>query len=147
MDSYFGQKQQFEVKNLLRINLFLRNTQLFSSQGINWWTGVMSIACGLLWCFYQLFELILMAPIHCRGSIGEQVIYLLNYSFEFKSLILRRWNVSSPCRSHDTQYIYSFQLTQSTWSVKSSYKRLNICKDDKTFTTQYANIATILDYR
>ncbi len=23
--------------------------------------------------FYQLFELILTAPIHCRGSIGEQV--------------------------------------------------------------------------
>ncbi len=24
--------------------------------------------------FYQLFELILTAPIHCRGSIGEQVM-------------------------------------------------------------------------
>ncbi len=30
--------------------------------------------CGLLWCFYQLFGLILTAPIHCRGSIGEQVM-------------------------------------------------------------------------
>ncbi len=27
--------------------------------------------CGLLWCFYQ--ALILTAPIHCWGSIGEQV--------------------------------------------------------------------------
>ncbi len=30
--------------------------------------------CGLLWCFYQLFGLILTAPIHCRGHIGKQVI-------------------------------------------------------------------------
>ncbi len=31
--------------------------------------------CGLLWCFYELFGLILTAPIHCRGSIGEQVMW------------------------------------------------------------------------
>ncbi len=24
---------------------------------INWWTGVVWITCGLLWCFYQLFGL------------------------------------------------------------------------------------------
>ncbi len=28
----------------------------------------------LLWCFYQLFGLILTAPIHCRASIAEQVM-------------------------------------------------------------------------
>ncbi len=33
------------------------NTQLLASQGINWWTGVVWITCGLLWCFYQLFGL------------------------------------------------------------------------------------------
>ncbi len=27
---------------------------LLSSQDINWWTGVVWITCGLLWCFYQL---------------------------------------------------------------------------------------------
>ncbi len=32
-------------------------TQLFISQDINWWTGVVWITCGLLWCFYQLFGL------------------------------------------------------------------------------------------
>ncbi len=31
--------------------------QLLSSQDINWWTGVVWITCGLLWCFYQLFGL------------------------------------------------------------------------------------------
>ncbi len=32
------------------------------------------ITCGLLWCFYQLFGLILTAPIHCRASISETVM-------------------------------------------------------------------------
>ncbi len=32
-------------------------TQLLSSQDINWWIGVVWITCGLLWCFYQLFRL------------------------------------------------------------------------------------------
>ncbi len=45
-DSYFTWKQQFEVKNI----------------------------GGLLWCFYHR-RLILMAPIHCSGSIGEQMIF------------------------------------------------------------------------
>ncbi len=31
--------------------------QLLSSQDVNWWTGVVWITCGLLWCFYQLFGL------------------------------------------------------------------------------------------
>ncbi len=30
---------------------------LFASQDINWWTGVVWTTCGLLWCFYQLFGL------------------------------------------------------------------------------------------
>ncbi len=30
---------------------------LFTSQDINWWTGVVWITCRLLWCFYQLFGL------------------------------------------------------------------------------------------
>ncbi len=31
--------------------------QLLTSQDINWWTGVVWITCGLLWCVYQLFGL------------------------------------------------------------------------------------------
>ncbi len=31
--------------------------QLLSSQDVNWCTGVVWVACGLLWCFYQLFGL------------------------------------------------------------------------------------------
>ncbi len=37
--------------------MFLTNMQLFISQDINWWTSVVWITCGLLWCFYQLFGL------------------------------------------------------------------------------------------
>ncbi len=48
MNWYFSWKQQFEVKMMM--DLFLTDTQLFASQDVNWW-------CGLLWCFYQLFGL------------------------------------------------------------------------------------------
>ncbi len=46
-----------KVKNVSMMDLFLTNMQLFSSQDVNWWTGVVWITCGLLWCFYQLFGL------------------------------------------------------------------------------------------
>ncbi len=36
---------------------FCTNTQLFTSQGINWWIGVVWITCESLWYFYQLFGL------------------------------------------------------------------------------------------
>ncbi len=36
---YFTRKQEFEVKNVLMMDLFLTNMQLFTSQDINWWTG------------------------------------------------------------------------------------------------------------
>ncbi len=48
MDSYFGQKWRFEVKNILMMDLFLTNTQLLSSQDVNWWTGVVWIIVFLL---------------------------------------------------------------------------------------------------
>ncbi len=39
--------------HILMLDLF----QLLSSPDVNWWTGVVWITCGLLWCFYQLFGL------------------------------------------------------------------------------------------
>ncbi len=39
------------------MDLFLTTTQLFTSHDVNWWTGVVWVTCGLLWCFYQLFGL------------------------------------------------------------------------------------------
>ncbi len=51
MYSYFSWKQWLEFKNIL-MDLFLTNRQ-----DVNWWTEVVWITCGLLWCFYQLFGL------------------------------------------------------------------------------------------
>ncbi len=53
MDSYLSKKPCIEVKNILMMDLF----HLLSSHDVNWWTGVVWITCGLLWCFYQLFGL------------------------------------------------------------------------------------------
>ncbi len=67
----------FWVINTLTTDLFLTNMQLFSSQDINWWTGVVWITCVLLWCFYHLFGLSFWrhpftagVTIHCWASDG-----------------------------------------------------------------------------
>ncbi len=58
---------------LLRINngWFLTNKQFFTSQAVNWWTGEVWITVMFL---SAVWTLILTAPIHCRGSTGEQVM-------------------------------------------------------------------------
>ncbi len=76
-DSYFNQKQKFEVKNILMMDLFLTNTQFFTSQNVNWWTGIMWIIVMYLLAVF-IRTLILTAPIHCKGSIVQDV--MLNYS-------------------------------------------------------------------
>ncbi len=55
----------------LKTDLFLENTQLFTSHDVNWWTGVVWIIVMFL---SAVWTLILTAPIHCRGSIAEQVM-------------------------------------------------------------------------
>ncbi len=61
MDSYFSQK------HLLMMDLL----QLLSSPDVIWWTRMVWVTCGLLWCIYQQFGLILTAPIHCKASIAN----------------------------------------------------------------------------
>ncbi len=70
-DYYFSHKWQFEVKSVLMMDLLLTNMQLYTSQDINWWTGVVWITVMFV---SAVWTLILTAPIHCKGSIGEQVI-------------------------------------------------------------------------
>ncbi len=36
----YGQKLKYEVKDVLMMDLFLTNTQLWSSPDVNWWSGV-----------------------------------------------------------------------------------------------------------
>ncbi len=70
MEWYFGHKQQFEVKKNFD-DEFIINTQLFTSQDVNWWTGAVWIIVMFL---SAVWTLILTAPIHYRGSIAEQVM-------------------------------------------------------------------------
>ncbi len=53
------------------MDLFNTNMQLFTSLDVNWGTGVVWIIVMFL---SAVWPLILTAPIHCRRSIGEQVI-------------------------------------------------------------------------
>ncbi len=66
-DLYFSRKQQVEFKNLL-MDFFLTN-KLFTLMD---WSGV-----DYLWIIVMILSavwtLILMAPIHCRASIDEQL--------------------------------------------------------------------------
>ncbi len=50
---------------------FVYYKQLFPSQDVNWWAGVMWIIVMFL---SAVWTLILTAPIHCRWSIGEQAM-------------------------------------------------------------------------
>ncbi len=63
----------YGLKSVLMKNLFLSNMQLFTSRDINWWTGVVWIAYGLLWYFI----LILTAPIHIHWWASDAI---LNFS-------------------------------------------------------------------
>ncbi len=45
------------VRSEVKVRVSYTNTQLFASKDIHWWTGVVWVACGLLWGFYQLFGL------------------------------------------------------------------------------------------
>ncbi len=55
MNSYFVKKQRFQCLNYAFVSY--KRTQLFTSQDVSWWTGVLWISGVLLWCFYQLFGL------------------------------------------------------------------------------------------
>ncbi len=62
------------------MDVFLTNMQLMTTQDINWWAGVVWITVMFISTVYTL---ILTAPIHCRGSIGEQV---LEFNFFFTNI-------------------------------------------------------------
>ncbi len=79
MDIYFSWKQLFEVRNILMMDLFLTNMQLFASQDANWWTGAVWIIVMFL---SAVLTLILTAPIH--GSVNGFLLYHLYYHSGYK---------------------------------------------------------------
>ncbi len=58
--------------------MFIKNTNIFTLQDVNWWTGVFChlwiIVMFLSAVWTLILTLILTAPIHCRGFIGEQIM-------------------------------------------------------------------------
>ncbi len=83
------------------MDLFITNMQLFTSQDINWWTGVVWIIVMVL---SAVWTLILTAPIHCRGSIGEQVMYVMLH-FSRSSLMKKQTHLH--LERPESEYIYS----------------------------------------
>ncbi len=55
----FWSERQWKMDFFTGGSIIMNNglMQLLTSQDINWWTGVVWITCGLLWCVYQLFGL------------------------------------------------------------------------------------------
>ncbi len=70
---------------IMMMDLFLANTQLFTLQDVNWWTGVVLITCGLLFCFYQLFGLT-----HFDGTHSLQRIHwwVISYLFWLRNKLI-----------------------------------------------------------
>ncbi len=66
--SYFSRKQWFEVKKKCVSGGFVSYKH---AEDINWWTGVVWIIVMFLSADWTL---LLTAPIHYKGAIGEQVM-------------------------------------------------------------------------
>ncbi len=62
--------------------MFVTHMQLFTSHDVNWWTGVVWIIVFLS----AVWTLILTAPIHCIGSIAEQVMSCYIYEIQLNIL-------------------------------------------------------------
>ncbi len=73
--------------DILMMDLFLTNMQLFVSQDVNWWTGVVWITCVLLWCFISCLDS------HSDGTHSLQMMHwwpsnvMLHFS---KSVLMKK---------------------------------------------------------
>ncbi len=66
--------------------------------------------CRLLWCFYQLFKLMLMAPIHCKGSFVSRWCNAKIHLFYIRKLI------SSWMSKFSSSLDELFQIWNHFWS-------------------------------
>ncbi len=91
--------------------LFLRETQHFTSHAVNWWTGVVWIIVMFL---SAVWTLILTAPIHCRGSIGEQVMHcsISTIQFWWRNKLMNGLRVST--FSANFQFWVNYSLCHSS---------------------------------
>ncbi len=65
-----------QEKNMHRSSTISKSKQIcLYLQDVNWWTGVVWISViFFIFCLSAVWTLILTAPIHCKKSIGEQVM-------------------------------------------------------------------------
>ncbi len=77
---YFGYRTHMKLKHLNDGFVSYKHTS-FHLQDVNWWTGVAWIIVMFL---SAVWTLILTAPIHCRGSIGELVMQWYIYPSLFQ---------------------------------------------------------------
>ncbi len=86
------------------MDLFITNKQLFISQDINWWNGVVWIACGLfLFFFSQLFghsiwrhpftadDPLMSNDVKLKGWVHFQQIFMFVWSTVFLNCKLVSW--------------------------------------------------------
>jgi len=72
------------------IDNFFTNMQIFTSQDVNWWTWVMWITCGLLWCFYQLS--FWRHPFTAESSWGPEGEYIFIFGWTIFIFFINRGN-------------------------------------------------------
>ncbi len=87
--------------------LFTTNTQLYTSQDVYWWTGLewWGLLVDYGYVSSSFWTLILMAPIHCRGSIGDKVMLNFQQMFIFAWTIplsnITRTSAAAACLGQD----------------------------------------------
>ncbi len=94
------------------MDLFLTNMQLFTSQDLNWWTGVVWITCGLLWCFYQMFGLsfwrhpltskwcnAIIFQIHSYEETNSSTSWIAYGWIHFQQIVILGWTVPLKCQN------------------------------------------------
>ncbi len=104
------------------MDLFLTNMQLFTSQDIKWWTGVVWIIVMFL---SAVWTLILTAPIHCRGSNGEQVMQC----YISPNMMKKKQNSSTSCMA----WVWVFYVNFHFWwsiplrKVQFNHSKFRLC--------------------
>ncbi len=89
------------------MDLFITNTQLFTSQDINWWISVVWITCVISWWFYQFFGL-----------------SFWRHPFTTKDLLMSKWFNATFLHICSSEKANSFSANCNFW-VKYSFNSNN----------------------
>ncbi len=156
------QKQQFEVKNVLMMDLFLTN-KLFTSQDVNRWTWVVWITCALFWCFYHRFQLSFWRhPFTAKDLLVSKwwdaellhwalewvhFHFWMNYSFNgiIIQMYTRKLRKCGPQKVFVIIWIQIFALQTATWLPFTALRPWRGSQDQYMFT-DYINCVWLAFY-